>query len=266
MRVRHRHELGPLTLADVLAARAGSFRSEQIALGDRPLLDPRDERGMPLAVGQMQRADDDEPIIGGYATVYDRGYDMYGGPERGGWTEHVVAGAGQKSLAESPDVVHLENHTGRAFARTKSGTLELFEDKTGLGNRVFLAADDSRTADLLVSIDRGDIDEQSFAFRIARQEWNDDYTQRFITEYSISRGDTSHVTFGANPHTSIAARGDSQIDLVRVAVDRFLLDLMAAGDSDPLRSLRSLAPDLTVGSPAAAGRSLRLARIQAGLD
>lgn len=264
MSARNRHELGPNTLAEVLAARAGTFRGTE-RLADRPLITPRNARGDALGTGKLARAEDDENVLTGYATAYDVGYDMYGGAPAG-WVEYVVAGAGKKTLDDKPDVVHLENHTGRAFGRTKSGTLELIEDKNGLANRVHLAADDSRVPDLKISIDRGDIDEQSFAFRIVRQEWNDDYTERWITEYSIHRGDTSHVTFGANPHTSISARGESPFDQSRLAVDRFLLDLIAAGETDPLEAMARIAPHLaSATTPANVGRSIRLARTQAGL-
>jgi len=41
----------------------------------------------------------------------------------------------------------------------------------------------------------------SFAFRVTRQEWNDAYDQRWITEVNLDKGDVSPVNYGANPHT-----------------------------------------------------------------
>jgi len=264
-RPAQRHELGPMTLAEVLAARDGRAPTA-VALADRPLIDPRDARAMPMGVGRAElRMQGDDQILAGYATVYDVGYEMYGGPSRYGWIETMVKGSGAKSLAESPDVVHLENHMGRAYGRTKSGTLKLSEDNTGLANEVTLAAGDTRVPDLIIALERRDVDEQSFAFRIIRQEWNEDYTERWITEYSIDRGDTSHVTFGANPHTSVATRGDGMLDPNRLILDQALAGLIEAGETDPLAALiRTVGRD-TITQPNA-GRSIRLARIQADLQ
>jgi DnaJ-class molecular chaperone len=41
----------------------------------------------------------------------------------------------------------------------------------------------------------------SFAFRVLRQEWNEDYTRRWINEVSLDKGDVSLVNYGANPTT-----------------------------------------------------------------
>jgi hypothetical protein len=51
-------------------------------------------------------------------------------------------------------------------------------------------------------MDRGDLDEMSFAFRVTRQEWSPDYSQRDITEVNLNKGDVSIVNYGANPHTA----------------------------------------------------------------
>jgi HK97 family phage prohead protease len=61
---------------------------------------------------------------------------------------------------------------------------------------------------LVSAIRRGDIDEMSFAFRAMRQEWNDDYTERIITEVRLF--DVSAVTYPANPATLITARGSDE--------------------------------------------------------
>ena len=49
---------------------------------------------------------------------------------------------------------------------------------------------------------RGDMNEMSFAFRVLKQVWSENDTQRRITEISLDKGDVSLVNFGANPATS----------------------------------------------------------------
>jgi HK97 family phage prohead protease len=71
--------------------------------------------------------------VEGYASVFGKGYDILGGPDSGvGWTEYVNQNAFKRTLSEKPDVVVLENHVGGPLARTKSGTLALATDSTGL--------------------------------------------------------------------------------------------------------------------------------------
>lgn len=142
----------------------------------------------------------------GYATVYDRPYQMV--DKFGEYQEKVRQGAGKKTLSEHPDVVLRMDHGGIPMARTKGGTLLLAEDSTGLEvNAPDLDGDRYDIRAMQSAVDRKILDEMSFQFRTLRQDWNSDYTQRDIGEYSLNRGDVSVVTFGANPETSFAMRG-----------------------------------------------------------
>jgi hypothetical protein len=64
------------------------------------------------------------------------------------------------------------------------------------------------------------LDECSFAFRVTRQTWNEDYTERRIVELNLHHGDVSLVNFGASPHTagSVAMRA---LWLERFGLDEF---------------------------------------------
>lgn len=138
----------------------------------------------------------------GYASVFGVEYDM------GWYVEEVAAGACDKTLRENPDVVLLVNHEGLPLARTKAGDLQLSADNTGLlAEAPRLSLDDPDVARLAHKMDAGLLDEMSFAFRIERQEWNQDYTKRFITELSLHKGDVSVVNYGANDKTSVSLRG-----------------------------------------------------------
>lgn len=160
---------------------------------------------------------DSAVTIEGFATSYDVWYPMFGGPERGGWNERVSAGAAAKTLKEKPDVRLLINHDGLALARTTSGTLTLEEKRAGLLYRSDLDPANPRVAELRSVLGRGDVDQSSFAFRVTRQEWNDDYTERTIREYALDDGDVSVATYPANPATLAQIRAASKIDELRAA-------------------------------------------------
>ena len=162
----------------------------------------------------IRRDDNDQPIFEGYATVYDVEYEVFGGPPYG-WTESIASGACDKSVRERDDVRLLVNHDsasafGVALARTKSKTLTLGSDTIGLRTEAPLDTANPVVAGLVSAMDRGDIDEMSFAFRVIRQEWNEEYTERTIREVRIV--DVAAVTFPANPAALAQLRGEELTD------------------------------------------------------
>jgi uncharacterized protein len=175
-------------------------------------------------------------ILAGYASVTERPYDM------GFYTETIAAGAFKKTLSEDPDVQLLINHEGLPLARTTTGSLRLTEDGKGLHIEADLDPDDPDVARLAPKMARGDVDEMSFAFRAVRQEWDDDYTERRLSEVSIDRGDVSVVSYGANPATSVSLRAyaDSLLELRAgktlstdtMATLQQVLDLVAGADDN----------------------------------
>ncbi|MEU8270140.1 HK97 family phage prohead protease [Sphaerisporangium sp. NPDC049002] len=194
-----------------------------------------ERRAYPVQV-EVRAASDGSATIEGYASVTEHGYEMW--DMFGAYTEVVRAGAFTKTLSEQPQVQLLLNHGGLAMAYTKSGTLRLSEDDTGLHMAAEVNTTRSDVRDMLAALKDGDVDEMSFAFRVVRQQWSPDYDQRDITEVSLNRGDVSVVNFGANPGTSVALRG---------------LDIDRMGDGD-VRALyerlgRRLAPAPTPGAP-----------------
>lgn len=166
-------------------------------------------------------------VVEGYATVYERGYEMW--DWAGPYTEVVSVGAADASLAAQPDVVFLVNHKGLAMARTTiAGTLDLWSDETGMGDRAWLNPGRSDVKDLVLNIEDGVTTEQSFAFMITSGQWSPDYMEFRINAFDVHRGDVSAVNYGANPHTSIAARSREILDALdqlptgaaRAAMDR----------------------------------------------
>lgn len=168
-------------------------------------LEHRAHRGV-----ELRLADDADPVLTGYGTVYDHGYDIWGGPSRGGWTEYIVRGAADKSVAEQDDVFLFFDHAGLPLARTSAKTLRLESDKIGLFNEGRLDHRSAYSMEIAHRVERGDLDAMSFAFQATRQEWNEDYTERRILEVRLF--DVSVVSFPANPATVVQMKRDAAPD------------------------------------------------------
>jgi HK97 family phage prohead protease len=121
----------------------------------------------------------------------------------GDYTEIVRSGAFTQTLNGNPDVIFTLNHdwSGAPMARTKSGTLRL-----SAAPDLMVEADlDGTRADvhqMRSAMEAGDLDAMSFAFWVTRQTWSPDYDQRDILEIDMDGGDTSEVTWPANPATT----------------------------------------------------------------
>ena len=147
-------------------------------------------------------------VLEGYAATFDP-YDVYGGPDKGGWTEQLQRTAFDVTLASKPDVMLLVNHEGMALARTTTDTLFLTRDRAGLKIRALLDPADPDVQRLIPKLKpqangRSNMDEMSFGFRVKDQLWDQSYTQRTITEVSLHHGDVSVVNYGANSATQVA--------------------------------------------------------------
>lgn len=143
----------------------------------------------------------------GHAAVFDKWSEdlwTFGGTFR----EKIAPGAFADVLASKPDVRLLYNHDGLTLARTKSGTLELTEDEEGLRVWARLAPTSTAT-DLRMAMQRGDIDQMSFAFTIAEDEWHEDHESDEIERVVLRVGelfDVSVVSFPAYPDTDAVMR------------------------------------------------------------
>jgi len=141
--------------------------------------------------------------ICGYAAVFD----MLSEP-LGGWREQIAAGAFNDCLGD--DVRALFNHDASAvLGRTVSKTLRIAQDSRGLKYEVDLP-DTQAARDLVTSIERGDVSQSSFAFRVApngdRWDENDDGVYiRTITKVARLY-DVSPVTYPAYPDASVGLR------------------------------------------------------------
>jgi HK97 family phage prohead protease len=153
--------------------------------------------------------------------------------------ESIAPGAFRKTLSETPDVRLLINHEGLPLARTKNNTLILREDEKGLYFEAELA-NTQEARDIYTLVERGDIDQMSFAFRVIRQKWSDDRSTRVLTEVSLADGDVSMVTYPAYPTTSVMAR-----EALRSAIQAVKEGREVTGES--LAILKGIFDDLEEG-------------------
>lgn len=159
----------------------------------------RTRKGVELRAVQ----EDGQNYLSGYAATYNTVSEDFGW-----WRERIMPGAFDRAVNEKQDVRHLINHDpNQVLGRTLSGTTEIKSDAIGLWFRTLLP-DTSFARDLLVSVQRGDITECSFAFTAARQSWiedeltDDPSMERIRQLEDVDLYDISIVTYPAYPGTS----------------------------------------------------------------
>ena len=143
---------------------------------------------------------DESGDIVGYAAVFNKW-----SRDLGGFKEIIEPGAFRDVLND--DVMALFNHDPlQVLGRTKSGTVEVWQDDEGLGYRIKLP-DTQLGRDLKELIARGDIDTSSFGFDLREGdstfERNED-GNAIHTIHRVNRlWDVSPVTWPAYPDTSV---------------------------------------------------------------
>lgn len=156
-----------------------------------------------------------EPVrLKGHAAVFNAlSQDL------GGFREMIAPGAFTPSVHED-DVRALFNHNpDHVLGRTIPKTLRLAEDDRGLAIEVDLP-DTQLARDLAISIERGDVSQMSFAFRVkpGGQEWADT-DQGFVrTLKAVRLYDVSPVTYPAYLQTDVALRSLSEFTYDRDAL------------------------------------------------
>ncbi len=214
---------------------------------------------------ELRDAGDGVRTFTGYAAVWDQPYtvtDRYGE-----FTEIVERSAVQRTLSRNPNVVLNLDHSGLPLARTSAGTLRIGTDSHGYTVEADLEPRDPDVQRILYKLERGDVTDMSWAFRVTVDEWSatdDGAETRVIKEVNVDGGDVSIVGNGANPGTeahplrsALVALADPDIDL------EILAECRAEGfDFDVIRknldSLTERAPARKTMSLRAALRALEL--------
>jgi len=153
------------------------------------------------------RAEGDQSVVAGYASVFDTLSDNLGG-----FREKIAKGAFDAVLGD--DVRGLFNHEPSAIlGRTKSGTMRLKVDARGLHYEIDLPTT-TVANDLKESMKRGDITQSSFAFNVDEDKWGEDEDGRIIRTITKFKRlfDVSPVTYPAYPDASVGLRrmGEAQ--------------------------------------------------------
>lgn len=149
------------------------------------------------------RSPNGQPKIIGHAAVFNQLSDNLGG-----FRELIKPGAFANALKED-DVRALFNHNPDfILGRSAAGTLSMQEDQLGLA--IEISPPDTHTAnDVVKSIQRGDINQMSFGFRVRAggEQWTEDENGDVIrTLTDLKLFDVSPVTFQAYPQTDVATR------------------------------------------------------------
>ncbi|PAP79625.1 hypothetical protein B1759_15000 [Rubrivirga sp. SAORIC476] len=221
--------------------------------GDRPALrrtNPLVERRFVVTGLETRAGEDDGPkVLVGYAAKFDKPSNLRY------FTEVIRAGAFSVAIDEGDDVRALFNHdVNLVLGRTKSGTLTLREDAVGL--KVEITLPDTQLArDLCTSIERGDVDQMSFAFVVIEERWTEEVSEdaegrsvRTVLRelLSVRLYDVSPVTFPAYDDTEIGVRD----------LEAFVEARCASGDlsDDSRAALDALLAGAGISAPA--GRSI----------
>jgi HK97 family phage prohead protease len=142
--------------------------------------------------------------IRGHAAVFN---EIAGDPKM--FLEQIAPGAFTESIGKD-DVRALWNHNpDYVLGRNKSGTLTLSEDDKGLAIEID-PPDTQWACDLMHSIDRGDISQMSFGFRVLDQEWETRDGADLRTLKKVELWDVSPVTYPFYEGTDVALRSKPQ--------------------------------------------------------
>lgn len=160
---------------------------------------------------EKREDDDDNRKLTGHAAVFDE-VAVIGG-ERFGFDEIIRRDAFTESIKED-DVRALFNHDANfVLGRNKSGTLEMKEDKEGLAVTID-PPDTQLIRDMVLApIDRGDVSQMSFAFRVTEDKWtfSEDENKRDKREIiKVKLFDVSPVTYPAYEGTDVALASRSR--------------------------------------------------------
>ena len=105
--------------------------------------------------------------------------------------------------ADLSDVVFRIDHTGRVYARSSAGTVQVWADEHGLAQRTDLSKT-QMARDVFADIEAGNYPKMSFAFKVAEDGDSYDKATHTRTIHRIAKVyDVSPVVWPANPGTEL---------------------------------------------------------------
>ena len=159
----------------------------------------REYRSMELrAVSVDPLTDEQSYMVEGYASTYEP-YKLMS-IEDIDYYERIEPTAFDD--ADLTDVVFRVDHEGRVYARTSAGTVQLWHDDHGLGQRTDLSKTQA-ARELFADIEAGNYPKMSFAFTVAEDHY-DRATHTRVIDRIAKVFDVSPVSFPANPTTELS--------------------------------------------------------------
>ena len=160
----------------------------------------REYRDMELRIAEQREGEEPSFFVEGYASTFEP-YKLF---ERDGVEYYEKIEPTAFDGADLSDVVFRVNHTGRVYARTSAGSVELWHDEHGLGNKTDLGRTQA-ARDLYEDIKAGNYPQMSFAFTVAPDgDHYDRATHTRVIEKIAKVFDVSPVDFPANPGTELS--------------------------------------------------------------
>lgn len=164
---------------------------------------------------KCEKRADGQPVVSGYAAVFYSASDA--GTEYELWDdmrERIMPGAFDRALRERQDVRALFNHCpDNLLGRSKSGTLRMSVDAKGLAYEIDLS-ESSACKDLVIGLDRKDIDGSSFSFQSTRATWTEEQragkTCWIRQVEDVDLFDVGPVTYPAYEATTSGLRSESR--------------------------------------------------------
>lgn len=155
---------------------------------------------------EIQFQPEGKKIVGYAAKFMNRSQDL------GGFIEQIDPQAFTRTLSEGADVRALIDHNpSLILGRTVSGTLRLETDTTGLLVEI-TPPDTTYARDLMVSLERGDVTQMSFAFVTKQDTWAKEGTTNIRTLLDVDLHDVSAVTYPAYLDTEVGLRSLNQFN------------------------------------------------------
>ena len=157
-------------------------------------------RAFPLSELRVAGGGDQPRRITGHAAVFNQlSEDL-------GWFREMIEPGAFTRTIRTADIRALQNHDPNyVLGRNLAGTLTLSEDSIGVPIDI-LPPDTQWARDLMVSMDRGDINQMSFGFRVVKERTEGTFDQPVRVLEEVDLFDVSVVTFPAYPQTTAEVR------------------------------------------------------------
>lgn len=155
--------------------------------------DNREYRSMEFRIRE-----EDSYTVEGYASTFDSYVLFRDGDTE--YSERIEPDAFEE--ADFSDVVFRVDHTGPVYARASAGTVDVWVDEHGLGQKTDLSKT-PKARDLFADIAAGNYPQMSFAFTVAEDHY-DKATHTRVIDRIAKVYDVSPVTWPANPNTQLS--------------------------------------------------------------